>query len=129
MIRKHAPTAVALTAAALTASAVATGPALAATTTKLTLSVTAEAGHASAVILRCQPAGGGHPSAAKACAALTAAGGKFASLKPTAVMCTLQFAPVTAAATGTWKGKKVTWSRSFGNACELTRATGVVFRF
>jgi hypothetical protein len=103
--------------------------AAASTTTKLTLAVTAQAGWATAVLLRCDPAGGGHPSAAKACAALKKAGGKINKLTPAEVMCTLQFAPVTATATGTWKGKKVSWSRTFGNTCELTRATGVVFRF
>jgi hypothetical protein len=101
----------------------------ASTSTELTLGVTAQAGWANAVLLRCGPAGGGHPSAAKACAALKKVGGKISKLPPAEVMCTLQFAPVTATATGTWKGKKVNWSRTFGNTCELTRATGVVFRF
>jgi hypothetical protein len=135
--RSFVPTARALSAAAFVATAVAAGPAAAAarpaaasrTGSTLTLGVTAEAGYARAVILRCSPAGGGHPSAAKACAALKPVAGKPGRLTPAEVVCTLQFAPVTATATGTWKGKKVSWSRTFGNGCELVRATGVVFRF
>jgi hypothetical protein len=149
MIRKQAPSVLALTLATLTLAALmlaavtasaagvtpaaATPPRAGATATKaktkLTLGVTAEAGWARAVLLLCSPPGGGHPKPAKACAALKAARGKPAKLTPTAVMCTLQYAPVTASVTGTWKGRKVTWSRTFGNECELVRATGVVFRF
>jgi hypothetical protein len=128
--RSLVPTALALTAAAFAATVVAAGPAAAASAgTTLTLGITAEAGYARAVILRCSPAGGGHPSAAKACAALKPVAGKPGKLTPAEVVCTLQFAPVTATATGSWKGKKVSWSRTFGNGCELGRATGVVFRF
>jgi hypothetical protein len=126
MIRKHVPTAL-VAAAFLTV--VAAAPAQAAAKTKLTLGITAEAGYARAVLLRCSPPGGGHPKAAQACAALKAAGGRPAALEPAEVVCTLQYTPVTATVAGAWKGRKVTWSRTFGNECELTRATGVVFRF
>ena len=44
-------------------------------------------------------------------------------------MCTMEYAPITAEITGKWKGKKVDWSRKFGNTCDLTRTTGVLFAF
>jgi hypothetical protein len=128
MIRKLVPTALALTVAAVLTPA-APAAAAPAPKTKLTLGIVAEAGWATAVLLHCSPPGGGHPSPAKACAALKAAGGNPAKLRSAPVMCTLQYAPVTASITGTWKGTKVRWTRTFGNVCELTRATGVVFRF
>jgi len=44
-------------------------------------------------------------------------------------MCTLEYAPITAEAKGTWKGKKVAWSTKFSNTCDMRRATGVLFTF
>jgi hypothetical protein len=129
MIRKLVPTALALAVAAVITPSAPVAAAPAAPKTKLTLGVIADAGWATAVLLRCSPPGGGHPSPAKACAALKAAGGDPAKLRSAAVMCTLQYAPVTASITGTWKGKKVRWTRTFGNTCELARATGVIFQF
>ncbi|MEV8507684.1 SSI family serine proteinase inhibitor [Actinoplanes sp. NPDC051475] len=98
--------------------------------TELELSYTADAGYAAAVILRCDPAGGPHPKKGKACAALAKAGGDPAKLKPArGVLCTMEYAPITARITGRWKGKKVDWSRTFGNPCDMARATGVVMAF
>jgi hypothetical protein len=39
------------------------------------------------------------------------------------------YAPITAQISGTWRGKKITWSQRYGNPCEMTRATGVLFEF
>jgi hypothetical protein len=114
------------TATAVLAAAV---PALAASGSQLTLSVTADAGWARAVVLWCGPAGGPHPSAGQACAALKTVDGHIRRLEPAQTVCTLQLAPVTAAATGSWKGRKVSFSHTYGNTCEMTRATGVIFRF
>ena len=97
--------------------------------TDLVLSYMADAGYAAAVTLTCDPAGGAHPKPAKACAALTKAGGDPGRLKPAATLCTLEYAPITAQVTGTWRGARVNWTKTFPNGCDLTRATGVVFRF
>jgi hypothetical protein len=132
MIRSFVPSASTVAAAVcagLVAAPLAGAPAPAAGATKLTLSVTADAGWARAVVLRCHPARGPHPTPGEACAALQAAGGDPARLRPARTMCTMQFAPVTAEARGVWRGARVRWTRVFGNACELSRATGVVFRF
>ncbi|PRY30099.1 SSI family serine proteinase inhibitor [Pseudosporangium ferrugineum] len=109
----------------------AAAPAAAATKkTELHLSYMSDAGFAAAVILRCEPAGGAHPKKGKACAALARAGGDPAKLKPVrGMMCTMEYAPITAEVTGRWRGKRVDWSRTFGNPCEMTRATGVVMAF
>ncbi|WP_409061348.1 SSI family serine proteinase inhibitor [Streptomyces sp. SYP-A7185] len=70
-----------------------------------------------------------HPHAAKACAAIDAAGGDFAALRARQGVCTKQYAPVTVGATGRHRGKPVSWHKTFGNACEMGHATGDVFRF
>lgn len=97
--------------------------------TQLTLSYEADAGYAAAVVLRCDPPGGGHPKAARACSTLRRAGGRPANLKPTRRMCMMIYAPLTARINGVWKGTAVDWSQRYGNACEMTRATGALFQF
>jgi hypothetical protein len=107
-------------------------PAAAATPAKrtaLTLSYMADAGYATAVKLRCDPDGGAHPEPVRACNALKGAGGRPDRLKAAHTMCMMIYAPITAQIDGTWKGRKLRWSRQFGNACEMSRATGVLFRF
>jgi hypothetical protein len=97
--------------------------------TELTLSYLADAGYATAVTLRCQPVGGAHPKAAKACNALKKVGGQPDRLTPARTMCMMIYAPVTAKIAGTWQSAPVQWSRKYGNTCELSRATGVIFAF
>jgi hypothetical protein len=126
MIRDLVLTTTAVTAGVLGVTAV---PAVAAPRTHLVVSVVADAGWARAVTLDCSPAGGGHPKAAKACAALKDAGGKPNRLERHHDACTQEFAPVDAAIDGKWKGRTVRWTRHFANTCQLIRATGVVFRF
>jgi len=96
---------------------------------ELVLSYMADAGYAAAVRLTCNPVGGAHPRAVKACAILKKVGGEPDRLKPAAVICTLEYAPITAAITGTWKGRTVNWSKTYSNSCDLARATGAVFAF
>ncbi|MFD6414859.1 subtilase-type protease inhibitor [Streptomyces sp. NPDC060194] len=75
-----------------------------------------------AVTLSCAPrATGTHPDPQAACSELRSVQGRLASLvaeSPTR-MCTRQFDPVTVTADGVWDGRRVNWSASFGNACEL----------
>ncbi|GGV22261.1 hypothetical protein GCM10010277_01180 [Streptomyces longisporoflavus] len=72
---------------------------------------------------------GHHPHAAEACAAIDAAKGDFDALPAKKGICTKQYAPVTVSATGTHRGKPVSWHKTYGNACEMGYATGAVFRF
>jgi len=96
---------------------------------RLTLSYAAETGSAAGVTLTCEPDGGGHPRAVRACAALTRAGGDPDRIRPRRVYCMTVYAPVTAEMTGVWRGRNIRWQHTYGNACEMRRATGVLFAF
>ncbi|MEU8614930.1 SSI family serine proteinase inhibitor [Actinoplanes sp. NPDC048791] len=93
------------------------------------MSYLAEAGYAAAVKLRCDPAGGAHPKKVKACRSLAAVGGDPSRLTPAPMMCTMEYAPVTAQVKGTWRGRPVNWSHKFGNRCDMHRTTGVLTAF
>ena len=121
-----------LASAAATAVLLGSSPAVAGPVhrrTDLTLLYMAEAGYATAVTLRCNPPGGAHPKGAAACRTLRAVGGRPERIKPAPIMCPMIYAPITAQITGKWRGKKIAWSKTYGNSCEMTRATGVLFRF
>jgi hypothetical protein len=96
---------------------------------RLTLSYMADAGFAEAVKLDCGPVGGGHPLGAQVCATLDAADGDPDRIPPSRTMCFLIYAPIEAQVSGTWQGKTIEWEHRYGNACEMRRATGVLFAF
>ncbi|MDI6097930.1 SSI family serine proteinase inhibitor [Actinoplanes sp. NEAU-A12] len=100
------------------------GPASASADTSLTLT-----NQAKTVKLTCGPAGGGHPKAGQACATLSGIGGNPARLKGGDSLCMLLYKPVTARLKGTWRGKTMKWQQTYGNSCEMARATGVLFDF
>ena len=82
------------------------------------------------VLLQCDPPGGTHPNSERACEVLEEAEGDPADLVPSrGVMCTLQYDPVTASATGIWNDRFIRFERTFGNACSLWAETGPVFAF
>jgi hypothetical protein len=81
----------------------------------------------SRALLRCRPAGGTHKQARDACSALAKVGGNFARLTGEGGACTMQYDPVTVTAAGWWKGKRVNYKKTYGNACSLTTTTGPVF--
>jgi hypothetical protein len=99
------------------------------TSAELTLSYTAEAGFAAAVKLSCDPPAGGHPKPAEACAVLRRVGADLGKLPPGDRMCVLLYQPVTAELKGVWRGRPVAWRHTYGNTCEMNRATGVLFQF
>ncbi|GAA2907376.1 hypothetical protein Acy02nite_11770 [Actinoplanes cyaneus] len=100
------------------------------TGSRLVLTRVAEAGGgAAAVRLTCDPDGGGHPKPSQACAALSRAGADPARLTPADRYCFLLYKPVTAQLSGMWRGRSVTWAHTYGNSCEMNRATGVLFDF
>jgi hypothetical protein len=93
----------------------------------LWLATTSQDGFQSA-ILTCQPPGGTHPQPWRACAEITEADGNLDELSGLPdLVCTTQYKPVTAMAYGTWQGQPVTYTHTFGNACELKRSTYPVF--
>ncbi len=73
--------------------------------------------------LTCEPAGGDHPDAEAACAAIAAAGGAAAfAPTPMGVACTEQWGgPQTATVTGTVAGEAVAADFSRTNGCEISR--------
>jgi hypothetical protein len=79
--------------------------------------------------LECDPARGSHPHAADACHALAAAHGKIAKLHPREqfVACPMIYQPVTARASGVYRGHAVHYRRTFANECTLLQVTGSVF--
>lgn len=75
-----------------------------------------------AVTLTCTPkASGTHPSASAACAELRAVNGEFAQLvgKQAGMACTKEWKPVVVTVDGVWQGRRVAWSATFGNSCEM----------
>ncbi|MGW7368002.1 subtilase-type protease inhibitor [Streptomyces sp. NPDC054841] len=74
-----------------------------------------------AVTLNCAPKpSGSHPAPRAACQELTEVDGQFGLLtgaprRP----CTRQWDPVTVGASGVWQGKRVDWSTTYGNECEM----------
>lgn len=124
MFRRLVPMSLVLAAAA---AAVPTVASAAPSRDRLVLSVTAANGTRTMATLRCNPVGGTHPVAASACAAIASARGDLARLPADEGFCTMQYAPVTAAAVGQWAGKPVRFRQRFGNACELSLRTGAVF--
>lgn len=79
-------------------------------------------------MLTCHPPGGTHRAPAEACQALDAVGGDPAALNVSPdVLCPQVYEPVTVTATGSWDGRTISFSRTFGNACEAAAVTGPVF--
>ena len=89
----------------------------------------ADAGFATAVKLECDPAGGGHPQAAQACAELEAVGGDVDKIEPAHTACIMIYQPVTAEVSGEWRGTTIGWQHRYGNSCEMKRALGVLVAF
>ncbi|MBW1600607.1 protease inhibitor SIL-V5 [Streptomyces sp. JJ66] len=87
------------------------------------------------VELRCDPASGYHPRAEQACAALAAAHGDIASIATPddayagARRCGRAPDPVTATASGSYRGRPVQWRASYPSPCFLHADTGSLFRF
>lgn len=79
------------------------------------------AGAAQSWTLACEPAGGTHPDAAGACAALTRATAPFAPV-PSDTACTQIYGgPSTGRITGRYRGQPVSATFSRSNGCEISR--------
>ncbi|MGW2517036.1 subtilase-type protease inhibitor [Streptomyces sp. NPDC001617] len=83
-----------------------------------------------AVTLNCAPtASGTHPAAAQACADLRAAGGLDGLAPRSDARCTKEYDPVVVTVDGVWQGKRVSYERTFGNACVKDSYGSSVFAF
>ncbi|WP_420894889.1 SSI family serine proteinase inhibitor [Streptomyces noursei] len=101
-----------------------------------TLSISSGAQHSGGdvrtVTLKCSPEPSGtHPQATAACAALDKVHGDFELLMPQAPVqaCTLEWDPVTVKAEGTWKGRNLSFERTYGNYCVAKFSSAQVFSF
>ncbi|MGM1062916.1 SSI family serine proteinase inhibitor [Saccharothrix sp. Mg75] len=82
------------------------------------------------VNLTCEPSGGLHPRADRACDALSLVDGQVAQLSPGGdAICTLEYNPVRVKATGTWRGEERWFEAEFPNPCVMHAETGPVFDF
>ncbi|MFF3317433.1 subtilase-type protease inhibitor [Streptomyces sp. NPDC003035] len=75
-----------------------------------------------AVTLSCAPTPSGtHPSPESACAELASVDGEFAQLTMmgNSTPCAHLWDPVTVTGDGIWEGKRVSWSATYGNECEM----------
>jgi hypothetical protein len=81
-------------------------------------------------VLSCEPADGTHPHAQEACQELATVDGDFDALSvdPKRV-CPLVYDPVTVTAEGSWRGRMVQYTKTYGNLCQLEGTTGHVFQF
>jgi hypothetical protein len=82
------------------------------------------------VTLSCDPAGGTHPHAEGACAALlTAAGDINKVVGQPGTLCPEIYDPVTATASGHYQGTQLIFRRTYANHCELDTKTAPLFQF
>jgi hypothetical protein len=94
--------------------------------TQLTINVKASPESAAKTwTLTCDPAGGSHPEAAKACAALAKAKAPFTPVAKDQQCTMIYGGPEEATVTGTWKDQKVDAKFSRKNGCELSRWTAL----
>lgn len=93
----------------------------------LTIVVNDGKGNATTWHLTCSPAGGDHPTPAKACAVLAEHGATALPPVPTDRMCTeLYGGPQTARITGTWQGRTVDARLSRTDGCQIARWDALV---
>ena len=84
-----------------------------------------------AVTLNCAPtASGTHPAPVLACAELRGADGDFDALAVRDdVQCTKEYHPVVVTVDGVWRGKRVSYERTFANECVKSSLGVSVFAF
>ncbi|SDT80291.1 Subtilisin inhibitor-like [Streptomyces sp. TLI_053] len=84
------------------------------------------------VTLECPPFGGTattHPDPVTACRLVDSVNGDLARLDVDPGVCTDQYDPYTATASGTYRGHPLSFRHTYGNHCVLLRTTGAVFDF
>jgi hypothetical protein len=89
--------------------------------------VTDATGGSTTARLTCSPPQG-HPHAAEACKQLAAVQGQISAIPAdTSVSCGAVYDPVTASASGVWDGHRITYKKTFSNACLMRASTRAVF--
>ena len=94
------------------------------------LMVVPDDGPITASTLWCDPEGGTHLDASRACDQLISASGEIARIPARTGPCTLEYAPVRVRADGTWRGLPRHFARTYPNKCAAVRDTGgILFGF
>lgn len=88
------------------------------------LMVVPDHGPITAATLWCDPDGGTHLHANRACDQLRSASGDIARIPARKGPCTLEYAPVRVQADGTWRGRPQHFTRTYPNKCVAVRETG-----
>lgn len=89
----------------------------------------APGGAARTADLTCDPPGGTDRNAVAACADLRATDGDIDAVRTTGHVCPMIYEPVTAQARGTWQGRRVDFTATYPNECQLRTRTGAIFQF
>ncbi|MFB9908625.1 SSI family serine proteinase inhibitor [Allokutzneria oryzae] len=85
------------------------------------------AGHTA--LLACEPLGGTHSRTHQACDRLREVQGEIPAMNYRKGACTDDYNPVTTTAVGTYRGRQISYSKTWMNRCEMWRATGELFQF
>ena len=121
LVRRLVVTAAALAITLTSPALAAPGAAADAGGTRLTVSVTWAPGLTATWTLECDPTGGTHPNARRACATLSAIPHPFAK-EPAGLACTMIYGgPETARVTGRWQGARVAKSFNRTDGCQIGR--------
>jgi subtilisin inhibitor-like len=97
--------------------------------TDLALAVQHGPGPAASVSLGCEPASGTHPDPAGACRTLSIVDGDFSRLPHENTACPDLWDPVSATATGHWRGRPVQFDHTYPNKCLADAESSGVFSF
>jgi hypothetical protein len=95
----------------------------------LTLTLRNDSAEIASVTLECGPAGGSHPHHDRACRTLDSVDGDFGRLPKEQILCPMDYAPVTATASGHWHARMVVFQRTYPNRCAANAGTASVFDF
>ncbi|WP_327675561.1 SSI family serine proteinase inhibitor [Kitasatospora sp. NBC_00458] len=103
----------------------------AATSLRLTVTPGATpAGTSRAAALECPPGSATtHPDPVTACRLVDSVDGDLTRLDVDPGVCTAEYDPYTVTASGTYRGRPLSFRHTYGNRCSLARTTGAVFAF
>ncbi|RVX43135.1 subtilisin inhibitor-like [Nonomuraea polychroma] len=92
---------------------------------KLKIAIAVKDGPTRGGTLHCGPDGGTHPHPRAACDVVRKVGGDFNKIHvPADETCGEEVKPYAVVITGTWRGKKVQWSKGYRNFCVMQAAGG-----
>ncbi|MFC5663150.1 SSI family serine proteinase inhibitor [Kitasatospora misakiensis] len=114
------------------ASTASTAAVAAGTGVRLTVAhgATPTAGTPHVAALHCPPGGATtHPDPVAACRLLDSVNGDLARLDVDPGVCTQEYDPYTVTASGTYRGRPLSFQQTYGNHCVLLRTTGAFFDF